>query len=358
MNRDLAEAGIVKKGKDGSVIHLHALRHSFGTHLSRAGVAPRTAQAAMRHSNISLTMNTYTDSRLLDTAAAVEALPSLRLGQSSVAPTVAPDSVPQGTFQSPRVPSGQFGEDQIEDPESEETLEKQGNFVVGGTELESVTSTMSTKCLTNKTLVFPAFLTSPTLYKSHKSHQFSCEKGRQKGTKLWLSSDVAPATMSGSPALPRMTSRDIVTQPSGATMATRRPTMGRPKFRIAVDDLMHAARYLDGRLGSLAVAPLTMPVQEARRFFSEILMSPKSESSATRLQEWCDENLEPATLRLLQIAVRKRRQRTRTNDYRVVTISNNAYHQLCKLAKRDNVTLSKALERSVTKLLRLKEAQR
>ncbi len=37
-------------------------------------------------------MNTSTDSRLLDTAAAVEAMPTLRLGQSSVAPTVAPSA--------------------------------------------------------------------------------------------------------------------------------------------------------------------------------------------------------------------------------------------------------------------------
>ncbi len=90
MNRDLAAAGIPKKDAEGYVVHVHALRHSFGTHLSLAGVAPRVAQAAMRHSNISLTMNTYTDPRLLDTAAAVEALPDLPLNQPTVAPTVAP----------------------------------------------------------------------------------------------------------------------------------------------------------------------------------------------------------------------------------------------------------------------------
>ena len=79
LDRDLIEAGIPKIDAEGFVVHVHALRHSFGTHLSMAGVAPRTAQAAMRHSNISLTMNTYTDARLLDTAAAVECLPSLPL---------------------------------------------------------------------------------------------------------------------------------------------------------------------------------------------------------------------------------------------------------------------------------------
>jgi len=74
MNRDLVAAGIPKVDADGCVVHVHALRHSFGTHLSKAGVAPRVAQAAMRHSNISLTMGTYTDARLLDTAEAVERL--------------------------------------------------------------------------------------------------------------------------------------------------------------------------------------------------------------------------------------------------------------------------------------------
>ena len=78
MNRDLEAAGIPKRDADGCVVHIHALRHSFGTHLSLAGVAPRTAQAAMRHSNISLTMNTYTDARLLDTATAIETMTVLK----------------------------------------------------------------------------------------------------------------------------------------------------------------------------------------------------------------------------------------------------------------------------------------
>lgn len=95
MNRDLKAAGIEKK-VDDCVVHVHALRHSFGTHLSMAGVAPRVAQKAMRHSNIALTMGTYTDARLLDTAEAVEALPSLplpALQQQTVAPMVAPKPV-------------------------------------------------------------------------------------------------------------------------------------------------------------------------------------------------------------------------------------------------------------------------
>ncbi len=77
MNRDLKLAGIPKIDNRGRHVHLHALRHSHGTHLSKAGVTPRTAQASMRHSDVRLTMNVYTDPQLLDVAGAVESLPNL-----------------------------------------------------------------------------------------------------------------------------------------------------------------------------------------------------------------------------------------------------------------------------------------
>jgi integrase len=75
-DRDLAAASIPKRDPRGRVVDLHALRHTFGTHLARAGVAPRVAMAAMRHSSLELTMNVYTDPALLDVAGAVEALPA------------------------------------------------------------------------------------------------------------------------------------------------------------------------------------------------------------------------------------------------------------------------------------------
>ncbi|MFN7020829.1 MAG: tyrosine-type recombinase/integrase [Phycisphaerales bacterium] len=56
------------------------MRHTFGTHLSKAGVPLRTAQAAMRHSDPSLTANVYTDPKLLDVAGAVACLPDSPLG--------------------------------------------------------------------------------------------------------------------------------------------------------------------------------------------------------------------------------------------------------------------------------------
>ncbi len=78
-DRDLRFAGIAKRDDRGRVACVHSLRHTFATLLSRGGVAPRVAQAAMRHSTIDLTMTTYTDPRVLDVAAAVEALPQLPL---------------------------------------------------------------------------------------------------------------------------------------------------------------------------------------------------------------------------------------------------------------------------------------
>jgi len=114
---DLVAAGLAKRIKKdgkwvidkrddrGRSIDVHALRHTFGTHLSKGGVAPRTAQAAMRHSTIELTMNTYTDPRLLDVAGALNVLPALPLhdtgnerpratGTDALAPHLAPALAP------------------------------------------------------------------------------------------------------------------------------------------------------------------------------------------------------------------------------------------------------------------------
>lgn len=47
--------------------------------------ALRTAQAAMRHSSLDLTMNVYTDPELLDVAGTMEALPDLPLRRAAEA---------------------------------------------------------------------------------------------------------------------------------------------------------------------------------------------------------------------------------------------------------------------------------
>ncbi len=91
LDRDLVAAGIarkvvvdgkvkiIKRDARGFSVDVHALRTTFGTHLSKGGVSLRTAQAAMRHSDPALTANVYTDPKLLDVAGAMNALPLLTL---------------------------------------------------------------------------------------------------------------------------------------------------------------------------------------------------------------------------------------------------------------------------------------
>ena len=89
LNRDLVAACIPKRDDRGRVLDVHALRTTFGTLLSKGGVQPRTAQAAMRHSDIKLTMGVYTDPRLLDIRGALDALPTLSLLQDQAGKEVA-----------------------------------------------------------------------------------------------------------------------------------------------------------------------------------------------------------------------------------------------------------------------------
>lgn len=72
--RDLKHAGIPYEDEEGRVVDFHAAtRTTLATHLAQdARVHPRTAQKIMRHSSIELTMQTYTDPRLIDTKSAVE----------------------------------------------------------------------------------------------------------------------------------------------------------------------------------------------------------------------------------------------------------------------------------------------
>lgn len=100
LDRDLEAAGIPKRNNRGRTVDVHALRHTFGTWLSKGGVPLRTAQAALRHSDPKLTANVYTDPALLDVAGALEMLPPLALEtggrDSSLAPMLAPNCRKQG----------------------------------------------------------------------------------------------------------------------------------------------------------------------------------------------------------------------------------------------------------------------
>jgi len=77
--RWLAAAGIPYLDAEGRRADLHALRQTYGTLLSKAGVSPREAMELMRHTDLRQTMKVYTDPRLFNLSAAVERLPSIGL---------------------------------------------------------------------------------------------------------------------------------------------------------------------------------------------------------------------------------------------------------------------------------------
>ena len=60
-------------------VDLHALRHTYGTMLSKAGVSPREAMELMRHTDLRQTMKVYTDPRVFDLSKAVEKLPAVSI---------------------------------------------------------------------------------------------------------------------------------------------------------------------------------------------------------------------------------------------------------------------------------------
>jgi len=107
LNVDLRAAGIPKVDDRGWTVDFHALRHTFGSLLSATGTAPGTAQAAMRHSDIDLTMNVYTDPRLLDVSGAIDRLPDLPL-DGSLSRTERETEAATGTDGKPDSPARQF----------------------------------------------------------------------------------------------------------------------------------------------------------------------------------------------------------------------------------------------------------
>jgi integrase len=74
---DLAAAKIKEVDERGRRVVLHSLRHSLATMLAASSVPMAVAQRIMRHRDIRLTAQTYTDEALLPLAAAMASLPSL-----------------------------------------------------------------------------------------------------------------------------------------------------------------------------------------------------------------------------------------------------------------------------------------
>lgn len=68
---------LLYRDRAGRFADFHAFRHATGTFLAQGGVSPKVAQAIMRHSDINLTMSTYSHAYREDEVRAVEKLPDL-----------------------------------------------------------------------------------------------------------------------------------------------------------------------------------------------------------------------------------------------------------------------------------------
>jgi integrase len=75
MKKHLSKAGITYH-EDGRRADFHSLGHTLATNLARGNVAPCIAKQILRHSDIRLTMNHYTDASQLPLAEAIGKLPS------------------------------------------------------------------------------------------------------------------------------------------------------------------------------------------------------------------------------------------------------------------------------------------
>jgi integrase len=74
---DLARAGIADEDERGRGVVMHSLRHSLATMLAASGVPMSLAMRIMRHSDVRLTAQTYTDEGLLPLGEAMKSLPAL-----------------------------------------------------------------------------------------------------------------------------------------------------------------------------------------------------------------------------------------------------------------------------------------
>ncbi len=91
IRRDYARAEIVDD-ESGRRTDFHSLRYTFCTRLAQSGVSPQVAKELMRHSDIRLTTDIYTDTGLLGADGALK-LPSL-ISPPHISPQKEPDLTP------------------------------------------------------------------------------------------------------------------------------------------------------------------------------------------------------------------------------------------------------------------------
>lgn len=80
---DLEEAGVSEFDEAGRRLEFHGFRRTWATFLNSGRVPPRVAMGLMRHCDMRLTMQTYTDESLLPMAEALKQTPSVKSSLSS-----------------------------------------------------------------------------------------------------------------------------------------------------------------------------------------------------------------------------------------------------------------------------------
>lgn len=74
LNGDLRRAGIPKVDGRGRTVDLHGMRRTLATWLAADGVAPKIAQRILRHRDLRMTLDVYTDPDVAASAAALDLL--------------------------------------------------------------------------------------------------------------------------------------------------------------------------------------------------------------------------------------------------------------------------------------------
>lgn len=126
--------------------------------------------------------------------------------------------------------------------------------------------------------------------------------------------------------------------------------MPRAKYTITEADASHAQAYLEGQIRSYSLQ-LNDP-SAARRSFERAIALESKEARAVGLNTWAEKYLDSGDWKKLKSAILKRRARRKNGDCTTqLTLSNKAHKLLVRLARRDNVTLSEAVESHVPKIL-------
>ena len=127
--------------------------------------------------------------------------------------------------------------------------------------------------------------------------------------------------------------------------------MPRAKYQVTDRDYTHVSAYLSDKLQLQSIdirgdASLSV----ARRDLLEVAHSGQRKGRAERLNAWCEQYLPTAEWSKLKTATRKRRERWERHDQlKTITISAKAHRLLLRIANRDGVTFSEALEQRLAK---------